>query len=212
MAAPMYFDFRTIDAQTGYKLLTATVTPRPIAWVTSRSPEGIVNAAPFSFFNVMGYDPPVVALGLLRHRDERLKDTAANLLATGEFVVNLVPRALADAMNATCADYPPNVDELERAGIMTSAAARVAPPLIQGSPVALECVCQTNLLTGPEQLLVVGRVLAAHIRDDCVLDPVRGYVDTHKLDLIARMHGAGWYAHRPELFQMPRPALPPDGE
>jgi len=208
----MYFDFRTIDAQTGYKLLTATVTPRPIAWVTSCSPTGIVNAAPFSFFNVMGKEPPVVALGLMRHAQARFKDTASNILASGEFVVNLVPRALAEAMNATCADYPPEIDELERAGVLTSAASQVAAPLIQGSPVALECVCQTSLLTGSEQLLVVGRVLAAHIRDDCVLDPARGYVDTRKLDLIARMHGAGWYAHTPELFQMQRPVLPPDGE
>jgi len=208
----MYFDFSTLDVQTVYKLLTASVTPRPIAWVTSCSKDGIVNAAPFSFFNVMGRAPPVVALGLLRHEEERLNDTASNILATGEFVVNLVSHAQAEAMNVTCAPYPPDVNELECAGVTTAAAAHVTPPRIVDSPVALECTCQTSVLTGPDQLLVIGRVLAAHIRDDCILDPVRGYVDTHKLDLIARMHGAGWYAHRPQLFQMPRPVLPPAAE
>jgi len=208
----MYFDFRTINAQVGYKLLTATVTPRPIAWVTTRSSEGIVNAAPFSFFNVMGHTPPVIALGFLRHKDARLNDTATNILATSEFVVNLVSHAQAEAMNITCAHYPPEVDELERAGVATAAASQVSAPLIQDSPVALECTCQTSVLTGPDQLLVIGRVLAAHIRDDCVLDSVRGYINTPRLDLIARMHGAGWYAHQPELFQMSRPVLPSDLE
>jgi len=208
----MYFDFSQISAQTGYKLLTATVTPRPIAWVTSCSAAGIPNAAPFSFFNVMGREPPVVALGFNRHQDGRLNDTAANLLATGEFVVNLVSRAQAKAMNVTSAHYSPHINELECAGITTTPAVHVTPPLIHDSPVALECQCQTNLVTGPDQVLVVGRVLAAHIQDDYILDAKRGYVDTRKLDLIARMHGAGWYAYQPTLFQMLRPIMPADVE
>ncbi|MFN5719966.1 MAG: flavin reductase family protein, partial [Bradyrhizobium sp.] len=115
----MFFDMGQLAADIRYKILTATVTPRPIAWVTTRSADGVVNAAPFSFFNVLGHEPPTVALGLLRHPEKGLKDTAENILATGEFVAHLVPRGMADAMNATCVDAPREVDELALAGLRT---------------------------------------------------------------------------------------------
>lgn len=102
----MIFDMETLEAQNRYKILTATVTPRPIAWITTLSASGVINAAPFSFFNVMGHEPPTVAIGLLAG-SERFKDTAANILDTGEFVVNLVGEANAEAMNVTCIDAPP---------------------------------------------------------------------------------------------------------
>jgi len=203
----MYFELSELPAQTAYNLLTATVTPRPIAWVTTRSAAGAANAAPFSFFNVMGHEPPTVAIGLLRHAAGRLKDTAANIVETGQFVVNLVPESLAGAMNETCADYPAGVDELERAGLAGLPARHVAPPLIGASPVSLECESQASVVTGPRQLVVIGRVLAVHVRDEYVLDAEQGFVDTPALGLISRMHGGGWYARSSDLFQMTRPAL-----
>ena len=112
----MLFDMETLEAQSRYKILTATVTPRPIAWVTTLSEDGVINAAPYSFFNVLGHEPPTLALGLLAGKD-RFKDTATNILATGEFVVNLVSEANADAMNVTCIDAPPDIDELALAGL-----------------------------------------------------------------------------------------------
>src|SRR6478735_2788149 len=102
----MHFDFSALPSQTVYKLLTSTVTPRPIAWVTTISGDGCVNAAPFSFFNVMGHEPPTVAIGLMRRANGDLKDTSANIIENGEFVVNLVPESLMQQMNQTCADYP----------------------------------------------------------------------------------------------------------
>lgn len=204
----MHFDFSALPAQTVYNLLTATVTPRPIAWVTTVSGGGQVNAAPFSFFNVMGHQPPTVAIGLMRHADGRMKDTGANIIETGEFVVNLVPESLIGPMNQTCADYPPGVDELARAGLATLAARHVAPPRIAGCPVALECVSQATVVTGPRQIVVIGRVLAAHVDDACLRDPALGHVDTPRLGLVSRMHGGGWYARSTDLFQVERPLAP----
>ena len=201
----MLFDLTELPAEIGYKILTATVTPRPIAWVTTCSPDGISNAAPFSFFNVMGHEPPTVALGLLRHPRRGLKDTAANILATGEFVVQLVPESMAEAMNATCADLDPEIDELALAGLGTVPSAQVRPPRIADSPVALECRNLASVVTGPRQMTVIGRVLCAHIADRLVLDAARGHIDTPALGLIGRMHGSGWYSRPGGLFQMARP-------
>ncbi len=206
----MYFDFSALASPIIYKLLTSTVTPRPIAWVTTMSNEGIVNAAPFSFFNAMGHQPPTVALGLLQHPKGRLKDTPANILANGEFVVNLVSEAMGTQMNQTCADYPPEADELQQAGLTAVPAKHVRPPLIQGCPVALECTSLHTMETGPNQVIVIGRVLAAHIDDRFIINAERGYIDTPQLGLIARMHGSGWYARCTDLFQMERPVLGDD--
>lgn len=194
-----------MPAQTAYNLLTATVTPRPIAWVTTRSSKGTVNAAPFSFFNVMGHEPPTVAIGLMRQPNGEFKDTAANILETGEFVVSLVPETLISQMNQTCANYPADVDELAQAGLTALPAKHVRAPLIEGSPVAFECVSQASIVTGPRQVLVIGRVLAAHIQDDRVLDAQQGFIDTLNLGLVSRMHGGGWYARATDVFQLQRP-------
>ncbi len=205
----MHFDFSVLEARTIYNLLTSTVTPRPIAWVTTVSGNKQVNAAPFSFFNVMGHQPPTVAIGLMRHPGGRMKDTGANIIEVGEFVVNLVPESLISQMNQTCADYQPGVNELEQAGLATLAARHVAPPLIAGCPVALECVNQATVVTGPRQIVVIGRVLAAHIDDAYLRDPVLGYVDTPRLGLVSRMHGSGWYARSTDLFHVERPNRSP---
>jgi len=204
----MHFDFDVIASQTAYNLMTATVTPRPIAWITTCSAAGQVNAAPFSFFNVMGHEPPTVAVGMMRRASGPMKDTAANILETGEFVVNLVPESLIDGMNQTCADYPPDVDELDRARLTTLPAQVVRPPRIAGCPVSFECTSLTSLVTGPNQVVVIGRVRAAHIADALVLDASQGFVDTLNLGLVSRMHGGGWYARSTDVFQLARPTQP----
>lgn len=201
----MMFDMESMPPQDCYKILTATVVPRPIAWITTISEAGIVNAAPYSFFNVMGHEPPTVAIGILRGSGDGLKDTAANILATGEFVVNLVCFAAAQAMNATCIDAPPEIDELAYAGLTALAADRVKPPRIAQAPVSFECRVATTMMTGSRQLLVVGHVVCAHIDDRCVQDAERCHIDTLALDLVARMHGSGWYNRATDLFQLDRP-------
>ncbi|MDO9524176.1 MAG: flavin reductase family protein [Gemmobacter sp.] len=200
----MRYDLETLDPGMGYKLLASTVTPRPIAWVTTLSEHGVVNAAPYSFFNAMGGRPPTVALGLLAGPDG-YKHTARNIIDSGEFVVNLVPHALADAMNITCVDAPADVSELTLAGLDSAPSAHIKPPRIAASPVSFECVTHTVVETGPHQTVVIGRVLAIHIADEFLLNPERGHVDTPKLDLVARMHGGGWYAHSPQMFELVRP-------
>jgi flavin reductase (DIM6/NTAB) family NADH-FMN oxidoreductase RutF len=202
----MQFDMEQLSADKRYKLLTATVTPRPIAWVTSKSVDGVVNAAPFSFFNVMGHEPPTVTLGLLRKAGGEYKDTAANIMATGEFVINLVSEAMAASMNETCTDAPPEIDELQLAGLTAVPSLAVAPPRIAGCPVSFECRSLSNIVTGPGQVIVVATVLRAHIEDEFLLDAERCHVDTPALKLVSRMHGSGWYARSTDLFQLTRPS------
>lgn len=199
----MLFDLATIDPSLGYKLLVSTVTPRPIAWVVSQDGRGVLNAAPFSFFNAFSPDPPVVGIGVGRRPAGAAKDTRANIADTGEFVVNLVSEATAKAMNVTAIDFDPKDDELAEAGLTTLPSAKVRPPRIAESPVAFECALMQIVELGSYGL-VLGRVLAIHIRDEAVIDPVKCYVDTPALGLIGRMHGTGWYARTTDLFEMRR--------
>lgn len=208
----MRFDLADHDAAFGYKLMTATITPRPIAWVTTRGASGVVNAAPYSFFNAMGHTPPTLVLGLLADAARGFKDTARNILDTGEFVVNLVPFRLAEAMNLTCVDAPPDVSEIDIAGLATLPSHHIRPPRIAQSPVAFECTTLSTVVTGPHQCIVVGLIHAIHIDDAAMTDPARGHVDTGALDLIARLGGAGTYARRAEVFTLARPRWPlPEG-
>ncbi len=200
-----HFDFATMSGADRYRLLASTIMPRPIAWVVTCAPDGSVNAAPYSFFNLFGADRPVVALGILA-RPGKPKDTAANIRATGEFVINLVPFALAEAMNVTCADAPPEIDEIALAGLDTVPSIAIRPPRIAASPVAFECRLSHLLETGPGQMLAVGEVLHAHYaRHALTGDPERPRVDNAALDLVGRMHGASTYTRTRDLFDLPRP-------
>lgn len=202
----MEFDFEKLPPADRYKIMTGTIVPRPIAWVTTVSKDGIRNAAPISFFNGMGKDPPVLALGIQPNGDGDLKDTARNILDTREFVVNLVSESAAIAMNATSIDAPPDVDELAFASIATVPSLKVKPPRIAVSPVAFECRLHTPLELSPNKYIFVGTIVQAHVGDAFVLDAEHTYIDTPKLELVGRMHGAGWYAHTSDLFQMTRPS------
>jgi len=200
----MLFDFSEISVNNRYKLLTATVVPRPIAWVVTEDAEGTANAAPFSFFNVFSSDPPVLGISIGGSEGgANQKDTLRNILASGQFVVCLVPESAAEAMNVTAIDMPPGVDELREAGLTPLPSARVRPPRIGESPVAMECeTFQTVPLGG--NTLVLGRILAMHLHDECVLDAARVHVDTPRLGLIGRMHGGGGYLRTTDQFQVPR--------
>jgi flavin reductase (DIM6/NTAB) family NADH-FMN oxidoreductase RutF len=199
----MLFDFKEIPAKECYKLLVSTVTPRPIAWLVSQDAKGVLNAAPFSFFNAFSGDPPVVAIGIGNRKPGQAKDSRANIRETGEFVVNLVAEANAEAMNITGIEFDSSVDELEQAGLTPLPSVCVKPPRIAESPVAMECELMQIVDLG-ESGLVVGRVLAMHVHDEFVLDAANYYIDTPGLKLIGRMHGRGWYARTSDLFEMPR--------
>lgn len=202
----MQFDFTRLPSQIIYKILTASVTPRPIAWVTTRSAEGINNAAPYSFFNVMGHEPPTVAIGVMRDPARGRKDTAANILAQREFVVHLVPHRLAESMSLTSAGLPSDKDELKHAGVDVVEADTVRAPRIVAAPVAFECKASHCIETGPDQYVMLGVVHRAHIDDRYVLSREQGYIDAPALDLVSRLHGSGWYGHFPEMFKLERPS------
>jgi flavin reductase (DIM6/NTAB) family NADH-FMN oxidoreductase RutF len=200
----MLFDFATLDAQNRYKLLCSTIVPRPIAWVVTCDLEGRLNAAPYSFFNVFANEPPVVCIGIGARSPDDMKDTGSNIRATSQFVVNLVSADTAEQMNVTAIDFPHDVNEIAEAGLTTLPSTKIRPPRIAESPVAMECELFETMQLNAERLLVFGRVVAMHIADDTVLNVERCYVDTPKLGLIGRMHGAGGYIHTNETFEMPR--------
>lgn len=205
----MLFDFETIPTREAYKLMVSTIVPRPIAWVVSQDQGGVVNAAPYSFFNAFGDNPPVVGFSCgprPEGADAPAKDTLANIRATGQFVVCLVNEAMGPAMSATATDFPPGVDELEEVGLEKAASTRVAPPRIAQSPVAMECETFQLVPVG-HHTLVLGRVLALHVRDDCVLNAEKYYIDTPRLDLLGRMHGRGWYTRTRDRVDIPRTTL-----
>jgi len=210
--------FRTIlpeqldPLQTG-ALLTGGVGPRPIALASTRSPEGVRNLAPFSFFNAFGANPPMVAFAPNRRgRDGTVKHTYRNAVATGEFVIAAVSHAMVQQMNIASAEYPEGVDEFVKAGFTALPALRVKPDLVAESPFQMECRLHQalELGSGPGSgLLLVGEVLAFHAREDCFLG---GALDPGRLDLVGR-NGGSWYtrASGAALFELPKPSGCPIG-
>lgn len=201
----MDFNLTQLAPRERYKLLAGVVVPRPIAFTTTLDAEGRVNAAPFSFFNIMGYDPPVVALGPGDRPDGMPKDTALNIRATREFVANLVDEALAPAMNIAATPFPAGTDELKEAGLTVRPSVQVAVPSIAEAPVNLECREITTLHIGRTRV-VLGEVVHLHLRDDLV-DPERLYINGEHLHAVGRMHGSGWYTRTSDLFQIARFSL-----
>ncbi|WP_432559393.1 flavin reductase family protein [Granulicoccus sp. GXG6511] len=160
------FDIAELPAGWGYSLLTATVVPRPIAWVSSLSAEGIANLAPHSFFTIASADPPIVQFTSVTE-----KDTLRNIRATGEFVIGLVTEDLAGAANVTATNFPPGHDEFAEAGIRPEPSRFVRPARVAESPVALECRLERIVEVG-NSFLVLGEVLCVALAEE-VLDPVR---------------------------------------
>jgi flavin reductase (DIM6/NTAB) family NADH-FMN oxidoreductase RutF len=199
----MYFDFANLPVRDRYKLAVSTIVPRPIAWMVTLDELDRVNAAPFSFFNIFSDDPMVVGIGIGPRPEGSAKDTVANVRARGEFVICLVSEEVLQGMNVTAADFEPGTGELAQAGLTPLSSEKVAPPRIAESPVALECRTFQLIPIG-RHTLVLGEVVAMHIRDELMLDPARHYVDTPGLRLVGRMHGRGWYARTTDVVDVPR--------
>jgi len=188
-----------------YHLLVGIVTPRPIAWVTSINQDGLVNLAPFSFFNAFGGNPPVVVFSPTLRRDGTKKDTLRNVEANGEFVLNAAVESLAQQMNLTSKELPPDESEVELAGLHTIPSVKVKPPRLKESPVNMECVVRQIVPVGNGPIsgnLVIGDIVLMHI-DESVLD-VNGRIDPRKLRTIARL-GGDYYCRTSDLFEMKRP-------
>ena len=200
----MQFDFAALPGRDCYKLLVSTVVPRPIAWVVTQSAAGLVNAAPYSFFNAISGDPPLLMVSIEGRGDGQRKDTAVNIRQSGQFVVNLVSDRTGPAMVVTAIDFDPLVSEVTEAGLAVAPSVRIAPPRLVDSPVAFECEHYQTVELPGDRDLVLGRVVMMHVADEAVLDASRCYIDTPRLELVGRMHGGGWYARTTDLVEIPR--------
>jgi flavin reductase (DIM6/NTAB) family NADH-FMN oxidoreductase RutF len=199
----MQLDLEGQYADDAYKILTSLVTPRPIALVTTVDDDGHINAAPFSFFNVFGSKPPIVAFAPGDRAPEVPKDTARNIRSNHEFVVNMVDESIAERMVKCAASLDYGASELEHAGLTSAPSERVRPPRIAEAPVSLEC-CEWGTLQIGENRLVIGTVKMIHVRDG-ILDPEKLYVNHDAYSVIGRMHGPNGYVKTSDFFTIERP-------
>ena len=149
-----------------YKVLASFVLPRPIAWVTSMGPTGVVNAAPYSFFNVFCEDPPLCMFAVNRRADGGTKDTLVNIQRTGEFVVNLADEPLARAMHESSGDFPPEIGEPNYLGLRLAPSSRVAAPRLADTPWAMECKTWKEIDVNGDRVLIMGEGINFYIRDE----------------------------------------------
>lgn len=200
----MELDPESLPVRDRYRLLISSILPRPIAWVSTVSPEGVFNLAPFSFFTGICANPMTLCFAPVNDRHGRKKDTLLNVEAVKQFVVNLADDAHAAQMNQSSAPYPYGVSEFEKAGVTAAPAAKVKPPRVAESPVSMECELVQIVRLGEGALagnLVVGRVVHYHCKDRVWNEGRPRHQD---LGAIARMEGA-WYARTTDAFELPRP-------
>ena len=199
----MELDLEGKHADRAYAILASLVIPRPIAWVTTLSPDGKINAAPFSFFNVLGANPPIVGFCPGDRDNGEPKDTARNVRVAHEFVVNLVDENVAGAMNKTAASIPYGENELKLAGLTAAESSVVRAPRIAESPASLECVEWGTLQIGDNRL-IIGLVKRVHVRDE-LFDPDTLRIRSEAFHVIGRMASPNWYCRTGDRFEMNRP-------
>jgi flavin reductase (DIM6/NTAB) family NADH-FMN oxidoreductase RutF len=196
----MIFDLSKVTTHQTYNLLIGLVAPRPIAWITSLDLAGNINVVPFSAYNYVGIDPPIVAIGVGNRPGPGVvgKDTAQNIRSTREFVINVVNEALAEAMVMCAIDFPPGVNELEIAHLKTAPSSVVSVPRILEAPASLECREITTMEIGRSRV-ILGQVVAIHVKDEFI-DPAGPCVRTEALHAIGRMNGLGAYVRTRDSF------------
>lgn len=200
----MRIDINALPSSIQYKLLASTIVPRPIALVTTLSENGSVNAAPFSFFNVMGEDPPILVLGLQTHPDGTLKDTTINIMRDGQFVIHTVDEAIAEPMNVCGVRFPSGMGEVQAAGLTVTASELVKPPRIVEAPVAFECEKVAIVQISPGRQIVIGKVLMMHARDG-LIDEKSFRIDGNAYKPVGRLHGL-LYSRQNDRFVLTRPS------
>lgn len=194
-----------LDVDASYKLLSGSVVPRPVAWITTLNAAGGVNLAPFSAFTYVSVKPPMIGVNVMR-RGQELKDTAINIHARGEFVANIADFALVENVHLSSIEHPPEVSEAALLGLATAPSAAVRTPRLAIAPIALECRLHRVLEFGETGAqFVIGEVVAFHVRDELL---EAGRIDTRKLDPIARIGGPR-YARLGEIITQPQVAQTP---
>ncbi len=196
----MIIDPDTLDPKSAYKLLIGSVVPRPIAWTSTMSTEGVPNLAPFSFFTVASRNPPTLCISVGPRTDDApgSKDTLANIEATGEFVINIVSVPLSNAMHESSGSHPPEADEFEKAGLTPAPCEVVGAPRVGEAGVSMECVLDRVLELGSDHL-VLGRMVRFHVRDELYTES--GRIDVAKLQPLGRL--AGNYTKIETIFALP---------
>lgn len=201
----MEFDPQKIETSLAYKLLSGTVVPRPIGWISTVDENGTYNLAPYSFFNVFSADPPHVIFGSGR-RGNGNKDSVSNIMETGEFVVNLVSEFNVEAMNITATELPPEVDEFQLANLTPLPSRMVKPPRVAESHVHLECEMvhhyRVEESRGDGSIIIIGRVHMMHINDDILTENYR--IDYGAYKPVGRLAGGG-YCRVNDIFTLDRP-------
>lgn len=187
------------SAASNYKLLTNLVLPRPIAWVTSMNADGVVNLAPFSFFNAVGSEPLIVMISVAHHDDGTLKDTGRNILAKGEFVVNMVTEDLMAAMNVSAADFPGDESELTATGLHTAPSLCIAVPRVAEAPASMECRLHSTQ-DFDHYTVIFGEVLMFHVADHLITGTLR----VQGFDPVGRMGSPASYCRTDDRFEVPR--------
>ena len=201
----MELNLANVERKQIYSLLCGLIAPRPIAWITSLNAAGQLDAAPFSAFNYVGMDPPIVAVGIAKKPgpDPVAKQTAQNIRSTGEFVVNVVNEAVAETMNFTAIDFPPEIKVLKIAALKTEPSLIVKVPRLAAAPASLECREVMTLEIGRNRI-VLGQVVGIHVKDEFI-DPTGHYIRAEQLHAIGRMNGLGAYVKTRDAFlQIPR--------
>ena len=202
---PLKFDLEKASHSEVYKLLIGLVAPRPIALITSMDEQGRLNAAPFSAYNYLCTDPPIIGVGVANRVDHAFmpKDTARNIRRTGEFVVNVVTEDIAEKMNLCAIDFPEGTNELDMAGLTPAPSQVVSTPRIAEAHAALECREHTTLEIGRSRI-ILGRVVAIYV-DDAYVDPAGPYIKAEELHAVGRMNGLGNYVRTRDAFlKIPR--------
>lgn len=196
----MNFDLDQLPASHAYKLLVGLVAPRPIALITSVDETGVLNAAPFSAYNYLCTNPPIIGVGVTNRPDQQFvpKDTARNIRRTGEFVVNVVTEDIAEKMNLCATDFPREMSEVELAGFTTAPSQKVKPPRLAEAHAALECREYTTMEIGRSRI-ILGLVVAVYVEDRYV-DPAGPYIQAEELHAIGRMNGLGNYVRTRDAF------------
>lgn len=192
-------DFSTLTEYQRYKLMASLIIPRPIALVTTVNANGVVNAAPFSMFNMLGEEPPIVMISLNKHKEGGLKDTATNILASGEFCVHLADEKIAQQMHRCGEAVPPDVSEVEMVGFTTVPSLAIKPPHIKEAPVAFECKLWEKLETDSRHIFI-GKILWLHARDD-LIDLEKYRVHLQNYFPVARF-GASFYINTRERYAL----------
>jgi flavin reductase (DIM6/NTAB) family NADH-FMN oxidoreductase RutF len=198
----MRFDVSSLSSDAAYKLLSSAVVPRPIAWLTTLNENGSVNLAPFSFFNAVSSDPPLIAISIEDRAPNVEKDSLANIKRTRSFVSHLVTEDLLESVVTSAIEFPSEISEAEVAGLTLVSSHHVTVPRLLNAPVSMECKLETFVRVGKAATLVIGEVVGFHVRDELYKN---GRIDSTNLQAVGRMSGSEFVRTR-DLVSLPTPS------